>query len=95
MIYEFPKNALLSMVKVVDNTSLYDSKADIASMVIRDMHQHLTHEIIRTTLTQENKCFSTVFRMEALVLKPDEFAGLVQREALRLHCQMNLHAVKG
>lgn len=94
-MYNLPDDCHLSISRVVSNEEVYQNKNDVKELVLYRMHEELKDFILRKRLTEQGLCFGTVYRLDVIVLDPDEFARIVHDEARRLMTVMNANAVKG
>ena len=56
----------------------------VRSEVLKSMHERMAAFVVNAKLTEHKEEFSTDYRLSLVVCSPDEFYGLVQREAMRM-----------
>lgn len=62
--------------------------------IYSELRQSLAQEMVKTRMREVRGAFTTRYTVDLIVLDPDQFAQIVQEEALQLQRRMNRPSIK-
>lgn len=76
-------------VATTASNAAFNNSSDMAQCVMEQMRSQLKEAILNEKMETFREEFSTTFRMDVVVMNPDEFYSIVQEEAMILASRMN------
>lgn len=86
-------NYTMRVATTVSN-SAFNSHLDMAQYAAQQMRSQLKEAILNEKMETFREEFSTTFRMDVVVMNPDEFYRIVQEEAMALVSRMNYNRME-
>lgn len=81
-------NYTLRVATTVSNAS-FNNSSDMVNYVMDQMRSQMKEAILNEKVETFREEFSTTFRLDVVVMNPDEFYRIVQEEAMSLVSRMN------
>lgn len=81
-------NYTLRVAATVSNAS-FNNSSDMVHYVMAQMRSQMKEAILNEKVETFREEFSTTFRLDVVVMNPDEFYRIVQEEAMSLVSRMN------